>query len=209
MIFSCKFFTGKAPFKKVYIHPTILTKDGKRMSKSLGTGIDPVGLIEKYGTDALRFGLAYQNTGVQNLRFSEDTILMGKKFANKFWNICRYIIGKIGDAEIDPGLTAPEEIAIVNKFQAIAKSVSEDIEEYRFGQAAHSIYDFIWHDLADKYLEETKDRDDRATKEALTFLMLGCLKLLHPFMPFVTEEIYSKLPIKDKKLLIIEEWPKT
>ena len=209
MIFSGKFFTGKAPFKKVYIHPTILTKDGKRMSKSLGTGIDPVGLIEKYGTDALRFGLAYQNTGVQDLRFSEDTILMGKKFANKFWNICRYIIGKIGDAEIDPGLTAPEEIAIVNKFQAIAKSVSEDIEEYRFGQAAHSIYDFIWHDLADKYLEETKDRDDRATKEALTFLMLGCLKLLHPFMPFVTEEIYSKLPIKDKKLLIIEEWPKT
>jgi len=210
MIFSGKYFTGQAPFKKMYIHPTVLTKDGKRMSKSLGTGIDPAGLIEKYGTDALRFGLAYQNTGVQDLKFSEDNILMGKKFANKLWNIARYVIGKTDNRFLSADLQTNEEEPIVKKFRSVALSASKDVENYRFGQAAHLIYDFIWHDLADKYIEETKDKNDEETKNTLAYLLINCLKLLHPFMPFVTEEIWSKLPNwESKKLLLIEEWPKS
>lgn len=205
MIFSGKFFTKKAPFSRIYIHPTVLTKEGKRMSKSLGTGIDPVGLIEKYGADALRFGLAYQNTGVQDLRFSEDNIIMGKKFANKFWNIARYILMKCGDNyEFNFEKRPASKKPIVSKLEEIASGVEKNVNEYKFGQAAHLLYDFIWHDLADKYLEETKDKNDEETKQILAFLMINCLKLLHPFMPFVTETIYRH--IKPKELLMIEQW---
>ncbi len=226
MIFSGKFFTGKAPFKNIYIHSTVLTKDGKRMSKSLGTGINPVELIEKYGTDALRFGLAYQNTGIQDIRFNEDVIMMGKKFANKFWNIARYVLTKLGNSYEIKGIR-PSGSEIVSKIDSVAESVTKNIEKYKFGEAAHELYDFIWHDLADKYIEETKDpaqsnsadrqqrgqtlggagADGQETKDTLAYLLLNCLKLLHPFMPFITEEIYSTLPIKDKKLLMIEDWP--
>ena len=226
MIFSGKFFTGKAPFKNIYIHSTVLTKDGKRMSKSLGTGINPVELIEKYGTDALRFGLAYQNTGIQDIRFNEDLKMMGKKFANKFWNIARYVLTKLGNSYEIKGIR-PSGSEIVSKIDSVAESVTKNIEKYKFGEAAHELYDFIWHDLADKYIEETKDpaqsnsadrqqrgqtlggagADGQETKDTLAYLLLNCLKLLHPFMPFITEEIYSTLPIKDKKLLMIEDWP--
>jgi valyl-tRNA synthetase len=203
MIFSGKFFTGQAPFKDVYIHPTVLTRDGRRMSKSLGTGIDPVELIDKYGTDALRFGLAYQNTGVQDLRFGENTMLMGKKFANKFWNIGRYILIKTGGGFNPKETNQP----ITAKLKTISGEITKNIESYKFGEAAHAVYDFIWHDLADKYIEETKDKDDQETKETLAYLLLNSLRLLHPFMPFITEEIYSILPLKDKTLLLVEKWP--
>lgn len=209
MIFSGKFFMEKAPFERIYIHPTVLTKDGKRMSKSLGTGIDPAGLIEKYGTDALRFGLAYQNTGVQDLRFSEDNIMMGKKFANKVWNIARYILLKTGqDYDFDPENEIKGDLPIVTKQKELAREVEKNINEFRFGQAAHELYDFIWHDLADKYIEETKNKDDQDTKDTLAYLLMSCLKLLHPFMPFVTEEIWRHLSRDSKKLLMVEKWPR-
>ncbi len=208
MIFSGEFFTGKAPFKKVYIHPTVLTKDGKRMSKSLGTGIDPVSLIEKYGADALRFGLAYQNTGVQDLKFGEDHILMGKKFANKFWNITKYVLIKIGSEKIEIK-KLKSSAPIAKKMDKLSKTTLEKIENLKFGEAAHDLYDFIWHKIADKYIEETKDKNDNETKETLAYLLITSLKILHPFMPFITEEIYQKLPIKDKKqCLMIEQLPK-
>ncbi len=176
------------------------------MSKSLGTGIDPVGLIETYGTDALRFGLAYQNTGVQDLKFGEDHILMGKKFANKFWNITKYVLIKTEGVEISA--TEPKSsLPIVKKAKEISSLVSQKIEELKFGEASHHLYDFIWHDIADNYLEETKDKNDEETKQVLAYLLITCLKLLHPFMPFITEEIYQKLPIKEKNLLMVERWP--
>ena len=207
MMFSGKFFTGKAPFKKIYIHPTVLTRDGKRMSKSLGTGIDPVLLIEKYGADALRFGLAYQNTGVQDLKFGEDHILMGKKFANKFWNITKYVLIKMGDQKMEVRklrLSAP----IAKKLDKLSETLSEKIENLKFGEASHELYDFIWHEFADKYIEETKDKNDQKTRETLAYLLINCLKLLHPFMPFITEEIYQQIPIKNKKkCLMVESWP--
>ncbi len=206
MIFSGIELTDEVPFKDIFIHPTVLTKDGKRMSKSLGNGVNPLELIEKYGTDALRFGLAYQTTETQDMRFGEDTITMGKKFTNKFWNITRYVLMKLGDGYEITG-TRPSGSEIVSKIDSVAKTVTKNIETYKFGEAAHELYDFIWHDLADKYIEETKDKTDQETKDTLAYLLLNCLKLLHPFMPFITEEIYSMLPIKNKKLLMIENWP--
>lgn len=203
MVFSGKELTGKIPFKDICIHPTILTKEGKRMSKSLGTGTNPLDLIEKYGADALRFGLAYQTTGIQDMKFGEETIMMGKKFANKVWNISRYILMKT-DSEIFP---IEHDLPIVNRFKAMARDVSRHIDNYEFGEAGHLIYDFMWHDLADKYIEETKNSDDLETKETLMFLLVNYLKLLHPFMPFITEDIYSKLNLENKKMLLIESWP--
>ena len=219
MIFSGLELTGQAPFKDMYIHATVLTKEGQRMSKSLGTGINPLELIEKYGTDALRFGLASQATGLQDLRFGEDLLVMGKKFANKIWNIARFVQLKVGEdyqwptrfdlfAELEQkSLLQRSNLDILEKINALAKYITEQIENYNFAEAANSLYKFIWHELADKYIEETKEKDDQETKNTLTYLLLISLKLLHPFMPFVTEEIYSKLPIKDKKLLLVENWP--
>ncbi len=212
MVFSAKEFTGKAPFKKIFIHPTILTKDGKRMSKSLGTGINPLELIEKYGTDALRFGLAYQTTELQDMRFNEDVILMGQKFANKFWNITRFILMKSGGqmpAEISQTSfeAGTEEQSLLDKLNATTKQVTENIAQYKFSEAAHALYDFIWHDFADKFIEYSKDKETDDVKIVLSHTLLTCLKLLHPFMPFFTEEIWSKLPIKNRGLLIVENWP--
>lgn len=207
MIFSGKFFTGKVPFSQIYIHPTVLTKDGKRMSKSLGTGIDPLGLIEKYGTDALRFGLTYQNTGIQDMKFGEDTILMGKKFANKLWNISRYVLLKVGDDHEWSAHRPQSDHKIINELDNLSKNITSLVETFQFGEAAHILYDFIWHEFADKYIEETKDSQNEETKKTLVYALTTSLKLLHPFMPFITEEIWSKLPIKAKKLLLVETWP--
>ena len=174
----------------------------------MGTGIDPLTLTEKYGTDALRFGLTYQTTGIQDMRFNEDVILMGKKFTNKFWNIARYILLKVGDNyEFDFNKKIDSNRPIIAKLKETYGKVNQSIDGYNFGEAAHIIYDFIWHDLADKYLEETKEKNDQETIDTLSYLLAYCLKLLHPFMPFVTEDIYSRLPVKNKRMLIVEDWP--
>lgn len=209
MVFSAMELTGRTPFKNIYIHPTVLTRDGKRMSKSKGTGVDPLILTEKYGTDALRFGLTYQTTGVQDMRFNEDVILMGKKFANKIWNIARYVLAKVGsDYDFSLAKTRLQsKEGIVEKMNKVAEETTSGLENLEFGAAAHKIYDFVWHDFADKYLEQTKERDDRDARDTLAYLLVNCLKLLHPFMPFLTEEVWSHLPMKDKKLLLVEDWP--
>lgn len=207
MVFSGLELTGQAPFKDVYIHATVLTKAGKRMSKSLGTGVDPIKLIEKYGTDALRFGLASQTTGLQDLRFGEDLMVMGKKFANKLWNISRYVLTKLGP-DYNWRLEKPEG-EITEKINQLAEQTAVKIEGYEFASAANAVYHFIWHEVADQYLEESKNKGDQDTKNILVYLLLTSLKLLHPFMPFVTEEIYTNL-LPDwpgKKLLIVENWP--
>jgi valyl-tRNA synthetase len=210
MVFSAKEFTGKAPFKEIFIHPTILTKDGKRMSKSLGTGINPLELIEKYGADALRFGLAYQTTALQDMRFNEDVILMGQKFANKFWNIARYVMTKLPKDYRWEIKKSPQDLRneMAVKFDGCMINVTKNIRDYNFAEAAHLLYKFVWHEFADKYIEESKDKTDQETYDTLVYLLVNCLKLLHPFMPFITEEIYSQLPLKSKKMLLVEEWPR-
>jgi valyl-tRNA synthetase len=223
MVFSGTEFMNKTPFKDVYIHATVLTKDGKRMSKSLGTGIDPLELIEKYGTDATRFGLAYQITEGQDIHFGEDNILMGKKFCNKIWNATRFVLQQIGISNFKFLISKPKvknltpaDKKILKKLNKITKSINKDLDNFQFGRAAHTLYDFFWHDFCDKYIEIAKSQitnsksrtEKEKTKKILLYTLLNSLKLLHPFIPFITEEIYQKLPLKNKeKCLMIEKWP--
>ena len=222
MIFSGLEFTGKIPFSRVYIHPTVMTKEGKRMSKSLGTGINPLGLIEKYGADAVRFGISYQVTELQEMKFSEDSIVMGRKFCNKIWNASRFCLLQLGSEEIilpkkikEGGLTNPEK-KILKSLSKTASLLDENIENFRFGKASHEAYDFFWHDFCDIFIEQAKkqlsesenESQKKKTKLILLYSLLGSLKILHPFVPFITEEIYQSLPIKNKKkALLVEEWP--
>jgi len=222
MIFSGKEFMQKKPFKDVYIHATVLTKEGKRMSKSLGTGIDPVNLIEKYGADATRFGISWQIMGGQDIRFVEDNIIMGRKFCNKLWNASRFVLlqfpsfcGQKRRGRRDASLRPPNsKLTVADKkilkvLDKTIKSVDKDLESFRFGRAARRLYEFFWHDFCDVYIEKSKKQVDLKTKKILLYVLLNSLKLLHPLIPFITEEIYQKLPIKNKKqCLMIEEWPK-
>ncbi len=203
MIFSGAEFTKDIPFKNVYIHATILTKEGKRMSKSLGTGIDPLKLIDEYGADAVRFGIAYQITGNQDIKFSQDNIVMGKKFCNKIWNASRFVLPHKAKGKFTSKTKADKRI--IKQLNQTIKSVSKDLENFKFGKAAHCLYDFFWHDFCDKYLEASKKQKDKNTEKILTHVLLNSLKLLHPFMPFITEDIYQQM---NKKYLIIEKWPK-
>ncbi len=209
MIFSGLEFTGQAPFKDVLIHATILTKDGRRMSKSLGTGIDPIELIEKYGADATRFGLIYQALGGQDIHFNEEVLMMGKKFCNKIWNIAKFVQIKTGSAII--GAARPENPNeapnknILEKLAAAQKQATEKITAYEFGQAAHDLYDFIWHEFADIYIEESKKSESAETRQTLSYCLQTILKILHPFMPFITEELWAQTG--GANLLMIEAWP--
>jgi len=217
MIFSGMEFMKKVPFKNVYIHAIVLTREGKRMSKSLGTGVDPINLIEKYGADATRFGIAWQIMGGQDIRFVEDNIVMGKKFCNKIWNASRFILLQIKanrerfSVKLERGknLTAADK-RILKLLGKTIKAVNKDLESFQFGKAAHNLYQFFWHDFCDIYIERAKIQEDKKnTQKILLYVLLNSLKLLHPFIPFITEEIYQKLPIKNKKRsLMIEEWPK-
>jgi len=222
MIFSGMEFMKKIPFSDVYIHATVLTREGKRMSKSLGTGIDPVNLIEKYGADATRFGIAYQIMGGQDIRFVEDNIIMGKKFCNKIWNAARFTLlqaargpasGKALNLRKENRNLTLANKRILRALGKTVKSVNNDLENFRFGQATHNLYDFFWHDFCDKYIEQSKKQlQDKKyklqTTKILLYALLTSLKLLHPFVPFITEEIYQKLPLKNKKkCLMVENWP--
>ena len=212
MIYSGLEFKDADPFSDVIITPTVLTKDGKRMSKSLGTGIDPLSMIEKYGADATRFGIAYQLMGGQDLKFAEDNIIMGKKFCNKIWNASRFVImrtnGNFPIIDIKKASSNKANKKIISSLEKIKKSVKKDIDNYEFGKAAHTLYDFFWHDFCDQFIEESKNSQDKETKAVLSHVLLSSLKLLHPFIPFITEEIYQSLPIKGKKKsLMVENWP--
>jgi len=213
MIFSGLEFNQGIPFADVVINATVLTKSGKRMSKSLGTGRDPLELITQYGSDATRFGLIYQALTNQDLHFSEENMVMGKKFANKVWNGSRFVLGQIGNdvkkatVPRSTKLTSPDKL-ILKQLKTTIQKVNQDLEKFQFGQAAHLLYDFFWHDFCDKYIESSKSQDNIQTKQILAYVLLTSLKLLHPFMPFTTEEIYQNLPFEKEKTLMIEKWPK-
>ena len=220
MVFSGFEFMDEKPFTDVIIHPTVLTKDGQRMSKSLGTGVDPIAMVDKYGADAARFGLIFQMMGGQDMRFDESALAAGKKFANKLWNIARFVLqtsnlnlknqkSKLQLKIQKLSKTSKEDKEILEKLEQTVKSVTKNIDDYKFGQALHAIYDFIWHDFADVYIEYSKTKDTDEIKEILSYVLTNTVKILHPFMPFITEEIWSMLPQsddKEKNLLIIEKW---
>jgi len=217
MIFSGLEFMKKVPFSTVIIHPTVLTKEGKRMSKSLGTGIDPINLCQKFGADATRFGIAWQLQGLQDVKFTEDNIVMGRKFCNKIWNASRFVMLQVPKNKLqipnklqitNSKLTAADK-KILKALEKTVKSVDKDIETFQFGRATRTLYDFFWHDFCDTYIEKSKvQKDKENTQKILLYVLLNSVKLLHPFIPFVTEEIYQQLPIKNKsKCLMVENWP--
>jgi len=219
MIFSGLEFMGEVPFREIYINPTVFNKQGKRMSKSLGTGVDPLELIEKYGADATRFGLAFQDTGTQDIKFGEEAILAGRNFANKIWNASRYVLMKLGNDKInllnpESFVQTEEDRIIFEKTAAIIKSTNENLAKYRFGQACNDLYHFFWNDFCDVYIEKSKIQLENkeikdSTKKLLLYTLLVGLKLIHPIMPHVTEAIYQALPMEDKKeFLMIESWPR-
>lgn len=214
MIFSGFKFIKKEPFKDVIIHATILTKDGKRMSKSLGTGIDPIGLIESYGADATRFGLIWQAMGNQDIHWAEEHVLAGKKFANKIWNASRFVLQQIGEESVEISkitLKTKADKAIINSQKKCKTKIEKLTDKYEFGPALHEFHKFFWNDFCDKYIEISKkqledEKLSNSTKKILARVLFDSLKLLHPFMPFITEEIWSSIPLKNKKMLIIEKW---
>jgi valyl-tRNA synthetase len=208
MIYSGLEFTEQKPFSDVIIHATVLNKEGKRMSKSLGTGIDPLKLIDEYGADATRFALIWQSMGGQDMKWQQEAVLAGKKLLNKMWNATRFALSRnILDVDLNP-LKASEEINknILAEFEKIKSETEKSIKKYEFGQALHALYDFFWHNYCDKYLEESKNSKTKETNKTLIYVLAGTIKLFHPFIPFVTEALWNKMPIKDKSLLIIEKW---
>jgi valyl-tRNA synthetase len=194
-------FMGDVPFSDVIIHPTVLAADGRRMSKSLGTGVDPLELIADYGADATRFGLAYMSS-VQDVRFSAERIEMGRNFANKIWNASRLVLqGAHPQAEPEVELVTPADRWIFSRLDAVSQEVAGLYESYEFDDVARVLYRFVWNELCDWYLEVAKSRlysDVEAERLQVSGNLLVLLEqvmiLLHPLMPFVTEEIYGYLP---------------
>ncbi len=214
MIFSGIEFMGEVPFKDVFIHGTILTKDGKRMSKSLGTGIDPLNYINQYGADATRFAVIWQANG-QDIRWDEAAVMAGRKFSNKIWNASRFVLEQIGNpksenksSKLIPETAADEEI--IGKLTKIKKQTETLIEQFEFAKALQGLYDFFWHDFCDKYLEESKkqltdEKNKESTLKILNAVLLESLKIIHPFLPFVTEAIYQNIN-KKGGILMVSEW---
>jgi valyl-tRNA synthetase len=222
MIFSSLEFLKKIPFKEVFIHPTILTLEGKRMSKSLGTGVDPLELIEKYGADATRFGIILQtNYDQQAIKFDERSILSARNFINKLWNINCFINLQKSLFIKEPELKLkPITIAdkwIVSKINSLIVSITNKLKNYELGEAARELYEFVWHQFADWYIEIAKfqlkdEKLKESTYSLLRYSINNIVKLLHPFIPFVTEQIWqSYYPVKGRdfsNLLMVSKWPK-
>lgn len=210
MIFSGLEFMKKEPFAKVIIHATVLTKEGARMSKSLGTGIDPLRLINEYGADATRFAIIWQAMGGQDIKWQQEAIVTGRKLLNKIWNASRFVLSRLAahGYRLPAKLNTSQDLNknILEKFEKTKAQVINLIEKYEFGQALHLLYDFLWHEFCDKYLEQTKKTQTDETNKTLLWVLAGVLKLFHPFIPFITEVLWTKLPIKNKKLLIVEEY---
>ncbi len=214
MIMFSLYVTGKIPFKTVYLHGLVLDAKGRKMSKSKGNVINPLDLTEKYGTDAFRIGLVVGNTPGTSLALAEDKIKGYKHFANKLWNIARFALINISDENITKASLTTEDKQLLDQLQGLAGEITQDMEQFKFYLAAEKIYHYIWHTFADKIIEESKEKlasEDIVIKTSAQRMLLEILaislKLLHPFMPFITEEIYSKLPLKNKTLLLVEKWP--
>ena len=206
------FHLGQVPFKTVMIHGLVRDSKGRKFSKSIGNGIDPLEMIEKYGADALRMGLLVGTAIGNDIRFDENKIKGYKHFANKLWNITRFILEQTKDADYGAPLTETDQ-ALRTSLDVLLQDVTKDMHEHRLYMAAEKLYHYAWSELADNILEESKPLllgDDLAAKSSRQALLLSLLadttKALHPFMPFVTEEIWSSLPTSSG-LLMVADWP--
>lgn len=212
MIFSGLEHMNEKPFSTVFIHGLVRDAQGRKMSKSLGNGIDPLEIIETYGADALRFALATGNSPGNDMRFSNEKIEAARNFANKLWNASRFVRMNLTIDEIklpDEDRLSSEDKWVLNELNKLAANVSNNLDKFEVGVALSSIYDFTWDIFCDWYIELCKVRlnnkdseENRVAQNVLAFTLTGILKLLHPFMPFITEEIYQTLPHNDESIMI-------
>ena len=217
MIFQSLEFTGKAPFRNVLLHGLIRDEQGRKMSKSLGNGIDPMDVVEKYGVDALRWFLVTGSTPGQDIRFSYKKMDASWNFINKIWNASRYVIMNLGDM---PAPQLPDQSKwdladrwILSRLNTTVKDVTAKFEKFEFGEAGRDLYNFIWNDFCDWYIEMTKeklnngtDEEKDATKNILGYVLDQTLKLIHPIMPFVTEKLWQAMP-HDGQSIMVADYP--
>ena len=210
MMFQSQNFTKQNPFKDCYMHGLIRAKDGRKMSKSLGNGVEPLEMVEKYGADALRYYLTTTSAAGMDLRFDEEKITSTWNFINKLWNASRFVLMNIEDIkEENLDNLKLEDKWILTKLNNTIKEVEKHMNKYDFNLAGASLYSFIWEDFCDSYIELSKSSlNDNTTKTVLLKVLTAILKMLHPFMPYVTEEIYQKLPIKESESIMISTYPK-
>ena len=211
MTFQGLEFTNKRPFKDCLIHGLIRDKEGRKMSKSLGNGVDPMDVIDEYGCDSLRYFLTTNSSPGADLRYDTEKVKSSWNFINKLWNASRFVLMNIED--LTDNNINKEELTLSDKWiltkkNLIIKSVEESMEKYEFHNVGNELYKFIWEDFCDSYIELSKSNMNTNTKKVLLDVLTDILKLLHPFMPYVTEEIYSKLPIKEEKSIMITKYPK-
>ena len=210
MTFQGLHFTDKRPFKDCLIHGLIRDKEGRKMSKSLGNGVDPMDVINQYGADSLRFFLTTNSAPGQDLRYDEDKVKSTWNFVNKLWNASRYVLMNMEDfEESDYTLDnlSPTDKWILEKLNKLVASVRTSMDKYEFHNVGNELYSFIWEDFCDWYIELSKANMNNTTKSVLIKVLTNILKMLHPFMPYVTEEIYSMLPIKDSESIMISSYP--
>ena len=214
MIFSACEHTGKPPFHTVFIHGLVRDDKGRKMSKSLGNGIDPLEMADQYGADALRFNLITGNSPGNDMRFYTERCEAMRNFANKIWNASRFLMMNLAIDRCElPGRLELEDKWILSKLNSVIPEVTENMERYELGVAAQKVYDFIWDSYCDWYIELTKTRlqgEDEDSKlraqQVLCYVLTETLKLLHPFMPFITEEIWQALP-HSGDYLMLQQWP--
>ncbi len=213
MIFSGIEHMGQTPFKHVFIHGLVRDGQGRKMSKSLGNGIDPLEIIDEYGADALRFTLATGNSPGNDMRFTDEKVKASRNFANKIWNAARFILMNL--PEDMQTCTIPEQLTIedkwiLSKYNTLVREMTENLEKFELGIAVNKLYDFIWDVLCDWYIELTKSRlwanDETAVsaRNVLVYVMSGAMKLLHPIMPFITEEIWQALPHEGESIMVAD-----
>ncbi|MBE6732822.1 MAG: valine--tRNA ligase [Ruminococcaceae bacterium] len=217
MMFSGLEHTGEVPFNTVLIHGLVRDSQGRKMSKSLGNGVDPLEVIDEYGADALRFSLATGNSPGNDMRYIPERVEASRNFANKLWNAARFIMMNLNDDSIiplNPDAFALEDKWIISKFNTLVADVTENLEKFELGLAIGKLYDFIWDVFCDWYIEICKSRLNGDEKEAadtarsvLTYVYTNILALLHPFMPFITEEIWQSMPHGDAEALMVSKWP--
>ncbi len=210
MTFQALEFTGKRPFKDCIIHGLIRDKQGRKMSKSLGNGVDPMDVIEEYGCDALRYFLTTNSAPGMDLRYDIEKVKSSWNFINKLWNASRFVLMNIEDLksrEFDYSDLTISDKWILTKKNLIIKSITSSMDKYDFHNVGNELYKFVWEDFCDWYIELSKANMNDTTKKVLLDVLTTILKLLHPFMPYVTEEIYSMLPLKEQESIMISSYP--
>ena len=209
MTFQGLHFTGKRPFKDCLIHGLIRDKEGRKMSKSLGNGVDPMDVIDEYGCDALRYFLSTSSALGQDLRYDEEKVKSTWNFINKLWNASRFCLMNIDDLKgYDFSNLDVQDKWILSKLNKVISKVTKNMESYEFNNAGGELYNFIWSDFCDSYIEMSKfSLESVSTKSTLCYVISAILKMLHPFMPYVTDEIYSMLPISDAENIMVSSYP--